>query len=109
MVSATAERRTVGLSNQFGSPCLNLRSDQVLIHAYGSSLNPLEYKLALLNFFERTPPVILGFDLAGIVAAKGANVKTVSVGDEVMAMADSNKDGGWATGGEVVMPLPVTI
>jgi NADPH:quinone reductase-like Zn-dependent oxidoreductase len=74
-------------------------ADQVLIHAYSSSLNPLEYKLALLNFFDRTPPVILGFDLAGVVAAKGANVKTVSVGDEVMALTDSNKDGGWATGG----------
>jgi hypothetical protein len=31
--------------------------------------------------------------------AIGSNVRNVSVGDEVMAMADSNKDGGWATGG----------
>jgi NADPH:quinone reductase-like Zn-dependent oxidoreductase len=26
-------------------------ANQVLIHVYSSSLNPLEYKLALLNFF----------------------------------------------------------
>ena len=31
---------------------------QVLIHVVGSSLNPLEYKLAELNFFGRTPPVM---------------------------------------------------
>src|ERR1700722_10784826 len=75
-------------------------ANQVLIHVYSSSLNPLEYKLAQLNFFGRTPPVILGFDLSGVVAAIGTNVTKVAVGDEVMAMADSNKDGGCATGGK---------
>jgi NADPH:quinone reductase-like Zn-dependent oxidoreductase len=73
--------------------------DQILIHVIASSLNPLEYKLAELNFFGRTPPVILGFDLAGIVIAIGAAITRFSVGDEIAAMADSNGDGGWATGG----------
>jgi NADPH:quinone reductase-like Zn-dependent oxidoreductase len=72
---------------------------EVLIHAYSSSLNALEYKLALLNFFGRNPPVILGFDLSGVVVAVGSGVNNVVVGDEVMAMADSNKDGAWAIGG----------
>jgi NADPH:quinone reductase-like Zn-dependent oxidoreductase len=81
-------------------PVPQASANQVLIHVYGSSLNPLEYKLALLNFFGRIPPVILGFDLSGVVAAIGANVRNIAVGDEVMAMADSNKDGGWATGGD---------
>jgi NADPH:quinone reductase-like Zn-dependent oxidoreductase len=31
--------------------------------------------------------------------AIGTGVTSVAVGDEVMAMADSNKDGGWASGG----------
>ena len=31
-------------------------ADQVLIRVAASSLNPLEYKLAELNFLERTPP-----------------------------------------------------
>ena len=72
---------------------------QVLIHAAYSSLNPLEYKLADLNFFGRTPPVILGFDLAGTVVALGEGVAGLAVGDEVAAMADCNQDGAWATGG----------
>ena len=67
--------------------------DQVLIHVVCSSLNPLEYKLS-----ELTPPVILGFDLAGIVIAAGELVREFAVGDAVMAMADLNGDGGWAMG-----------
>jgi NADPH:quinone reductase-like Zn-dependent oxidoreductase len=73
--------------------------DQVLIRVESSSLNPLEYKLAELNFFGREPPVILGFDLSGVVVEKGASVTAFNVGDEVAAMTDSNADGGWATGG----------
>src|SRR5262249_1178521 len=73
-------------------------ADQILVHVACSSLNPLGYKLADLNFFGRTPPVILGFDLAGVVVATGSEVTTFAVGDEVAAMADCNGDGGWATG-----------
>jgi hypothetical protein len=62
-------------------------ADQILIHVACSSLNPLEYKLAELNFFGRKPPVILGFDLSGIVVAKGDEVRDFAVGDEVTAMA----------------------
>jgi NADPH:quinone reductase-like Zn-dependent oxidoreductase len=73
-------------------------ADQVLIRVAASSLNPLEYKLAELNFLGRTPPVILGLDLSGIVVATGSSVRGVVVGDAVMAMADLNGDGGWAAG-----------
>jgi NADPH:quinone reductase-like Zn-dependent oxidoreductase len=75
-------------------------ADQVLIRVAASSLNPLEYKLADLNFMGRTPPVVLGLDLAGVVIAVGHGVSGVAVGDAVAAMADLNGDGGWvATGG----------
>jgi NADPH:quinone reductase-like Zn-dependent oxidoreductase len=74
-------------------------ADQILIHVLCSSLNPLDYKLAELNFFGRTPPVVMGFDLAGIVVAAGEAVQDLAVGDAVTAMADSNGDGGWAVGG----------
>jgi NADPH:quinone reductase-like Zn-dependent oxidoreductase len=43
----------------------------VLIRVAASSLNPLDYKLADLNFMGRTPPVVLGLDLAGVVVAVG--------------------------------------
>src|SRR5215470_398627 len=74
--------------------------DEVLIRVAASSLNPLEYKLAELNFMGRTPPVVLGLDLSGVVVAAGQGVRGVAVGDAVAAMADLNGDGGWgATAG----------
>ena len=73
-------------------------ADQVLIRVAASSLNPLEYKLAELNFLGRTPPVVLGLDLSGIVAATGSAVRDVAVGEAVVAMADLNGDGGWGAG-----------
>jgi NADPH:quinone reductase-like Zn-dependent oxidoreductase len=74
-------------------------ADEVLIRVAASSLNPLEYKLADLNFMGRTPPVALGLDLAGVVVAAGHGVSGVAVGDAVAAMADLNGDGGWAATG----------
>src|SRR5258708_37519706 len=74
-------------------------ADQVLTRVAASSLNPLEYKLAELNFLGRTPPGILGLDLSRIVVAQGSAVRGVAVGDVVVAMADLNGDGGWGAGG----------
>src|SRR5260221_1523809 len=81
------------------------RADQVLLRVAASSLNPLEYKLAELNFLGRTPPVILGLDLFGIVVATGSAVRGVAVGDVVVAMADLNGDGGWGRRGWRRRPL----
>src|ERR1700748_777274 len=73
---------------------------QVLIRVAASSLNPLDYKLADLNFMGRTPPVVLGLDLAGVVVAVGDGVTGLAVGDAVAAMADLNGNGGWIATGE---------
>ena len=75
-------------------------AEQVLIRMTASSLNPVEYKLADLNFMGRTPPVALGLDLAGVVVAVGDGVGGVAVGEAVAAMADLNGDGGWVATGE---------
>jgi NADPH:quinone reductase-like Zn-dependent oxidoreductase len=74
-------------------------ADEVLIRVAASSLNPVEFKLAELNFLGRTPPVLLGFDLSGIVVATGDAVRDVGVGDAVVAMANLTGDGGWLAGG----------
>ena len=81
-------------------PVAQPAADQVLIRVAASSLNPLEYKLAELNFMGRTPPVVLGLDLAGVVVAVGHDVSGIAVGDAVAAMADLNGDGGWVATGE---------
>jgi NADPH:quinone reductase-like Zn-dependent oxidoreductase len=85
-------------------PVAQPAADQVLIRVAASSLNPLDYKLADLNFMGRRPPVALGLDLAGVVVAVGAGVTGLAVGDAVAAMADLNGNGGWVaadgSGGE---------
>jgi NADPH:quinone reductase-like Zn-dependent oxidoreductase len=81
-------------------PVAQPAADHVLIRVAASSLNPLEYKLADLNFMGRTPPVALGLDLAGVVVAVGHGVTGLAVGDAVAAMADLNGDGGWTATGE---------
>jgi NADPH:quinone reductase-like Zn-dependent oxidoreductase len=73
--------------------------DELLVHVVASSLNPLEYKLADLNFLGRTPPVVLGFDVAGIVIARGAAMTRFDVGDAIFGMIATNQDGAWAAGG----------
>jgi NADPH:quinone reductase-like Zn-dependent oxidoreductase len=73
--------------------------DELLVHVVGSSLNPLDYKLADLNFLGRTPPVVLGFDVAGIVVGRGAAVTRFGVGDSIFGMIATNQDGAWAAGG----------
>jgi len=75
------------------------QAGEVLIEVLASSLNPLEYKLADLNFLGREPPVVLGFDLAGRVKAIGPGVAGFNIGDAVLGMADCDRDGGWAEGG----------
>jgi NADPH:quinone reductase-like Zn-dependent oxidoreductase len=72
---------------------------ELLVHVVTSSLNPLDYKLAELNFLGRTPPVVLGFDFAGLVVARGDGVEGFKVGDEVFGMVPSTQDGAWAAGG----------
>jgi NADPH:quinone reductase-like Zn-dependent oxidoreductase len=81
-------------------PVVRPAGDQVLIRVAASSLNPLEYKLAELNFMGRTPPVVLGLDLAGVVVAMCQGVSGIAIGDAVAAMADLNGNGGWAATGE---------
>lgn len=53
--------------------------DALLIHVVASSLNPHDYKLADLNLIGRTPPVILGLDVAGIVVGFGRAVMRFAV------------------------------
>lgn len=74
-------------------------ANDVLVQVVASSLNPLDYKLAQLNFLGRTPPVALGFDFAGTVTARGEAVTKFDVGDAVFGMVPSNRDGAWASGG----------
>jgi NADPH:quinone reductase-like Zn-dependent oxidoreductase len=61
-----------------GVPVAQPAADQVLIRVAESPHNPLEFKLAELNFMGRSPPVILGLDLASVVVGVGHGVREMS-------------------------------
>src|SRR3954453_9499349 len=61
--------------------------DTVLVRARATSVNPVDYKIRegyLRSAFPHHPPIIPGWDVAGVVEQVGPAVRTgISVGDEV--------------------------
>ncbi|OLB75127.1 MAG: alcohol dehydrogenase [Actinobacteria bacterium 13_2_20CM_2_71_6] len=67
-----------------------LGPDFVLIAARAAGVNPVDWKIRegyLTGRFPHHTPLILGWDVAGVVAAVGPAVTGFAVGDEVMAYA----------------------
>jgi NADPH:quinone reductase-like Zn-dependent oxidoreductase len=68
-------------------PALN--DDAVLVEAWASSLNPIDWKVrsgARQKDFPLQLPAILGRDVSGVVRAVGRDVRTFKPGDRVLAM-----------------------
>jgi len=66
------------------------KEDEVLIKVKAISINPVDVKTrkggALLTSLQESPPVILGWDLAGDVTAVGTDVTKFKTGDKVFGM-----------------------
>jgi NADPH:quinone reductase-like Zn-dependent oxidoreductase len=65
------------------------KDDEVVVRVAATSVNPVDWLVrdgGAKSFVKVKFPVILGCDLAGVVAAVGAHVKRFAVGDEVFAM-----------------------
>jgi NADPH2:quinone reductase len=57
---------------------------EVLVRVMASGTNPVDAKLRATGYWANlTPPVILGYDVAGVVEEVGAGVKALEKGDEV--------------------------
>lgn len=67
---------------------------RVRVHAVG--LNPVDYKLAASGFPGWRYPVILGFDVAGVIEAVGKEVEDWQVGDPVYYHGDPTHPGGFS-------------
>ncbi|MGL4689285.1 MAG: alcohol dehydrogenase catalytic domain-containing protein, partial [Leuconostoc mesenteroides] len=65
-------------------PIPKIKSDEVLVENMATSINPIDYKAReglLKRMFPWQFPVILGWDIAGIVASTGDDVTSFKVGD----------------------------
>ena len=81
----------------------DIADNEVLIETFATSVNPIDYKArqgALRGMFHWNFPVVLGWDIAGVITKAGANVTEFSVGDRVFARPDmdaTGKFGSYAT------------
>ena len=66
-------------------PVPSVGDGQILIHVNASSVNPVDWKIVEEPFMGFRLPHVLGFDCSGTVAAVGAGVSRLKVGDEVWA------------------------
>lgn len=69
---------------------------EVLIRVRAASVNPIDWKIRaglLEAVMPHTLPLILGWDVAGVVEAVSAGVTDFKPGDEVYAVAGMVRDG----------------
>ncbi|MES2459840.1 MAG: NADP-dependent oxidoreductase [Armatimonadota bacterium] len=95
-------------------PRLGARDALVRVHAAG--VNPVDWKVRegyLEEMLPHTLPLILGWDLSGIVEAVGEEVTEVQVGDAVFADAPIARDGAYAeyiaVNAALLAPKPKTL
>jgi zinc-binding alcohol dehydrogenase family protein len=69
----------------------------LLVEVKAVGLNPIDYKIRSRRSGSAGQPVILGWDAAGIVRARGTEVIGFNVGDEVFYSGDLNRAGSYAT------------
>jgi alcohol dehydrogenase len=70
---------------------------EILIRNQAIGFNPIDYQIRQHGFEELQAPIILGFDVAGVVEDVGADVTNVRRGDEVMAwLGGPSVAGGYA-------------
>jgi NADPH:quinone reductase-like Zn-dependent oxidoreductase len=84
---------------------------QVLVEVHAASLNPLDWKIRagyLQKMAPLTMPATLGGDVSGIVAAVGASVSNLKVGDRVYGYA-SRLSGGSGSFAEFAAAKPTTL
>jgi NADPH:quinone reductase-like Zn-dependent oxidoreductase len=81
------------------APRPRVREGDVLIRVHAAGVNPLDCKVRageLKELIRHKLPLIPGWDVSGVVEEVGQRVSQFKRGDEVFAMADPKRDGGYA-------------
>jgi NADPH:quinone reductase-like Zn-dependent oxidoreductase len=74
-------------------------ADEILIKVHAAGVNPSDWKIregAWKDSIKQKLPLILGWDVAGTVAQKGALINRFNIGDRVIARLDVSRDGAYA-------------
>lgn len=73
--------------------------DEMLVRVIAAGINPVDYKIRQGGFGRLAAdgkPVILGFDIAGVVEKTGAKISKYEVGDAIYAFTALSRGGGYA-------------
>ncbi|MDQ0656166.1 NADP-dependent oxidoreductase [Paenibacillus sp. W2I17] len=74
-------------------------ANQVVVKLEATSINPIDWKLRegyLKEMFDWEFPIILGWDVAGVITEIGANVTKWKVGDRVFSRPETTRFGAYA-------------
>jgi NADPH:quinone reductase-like Zn-dependent oxidoreductase len=74
-------------------------ADEVLIKVYATGVNPVDWKIregARKEKFPTNFPLILGWDVSGVIEEIGNDIKNFKKGDEVYSRPDPTRNGTYA-------------
>lgn len=80
-------------------PVPTIGDQEVLIEVHAASVNPIDYKIqqgAMKAIRRFAFPLVLGYDVSGVVSAIGAGVTRFKPGDAVFSRVDSHRFGTFA-------------
>ena len=72
---------------------------EVLVRVHAAGVNPVDWKIReghLKEMLHQTLPLILGWDVSGVVETAGPGTSRLKVGDEVFSRPDISRDGAYA-------------
>jgi NADPH:quinone reductase-like Zn-dependent oxidoreductase len=72
---------------------------EVLIRVHAAGVNPIDWKVRegyAKDFWTHKFPLILGWDLSGVVEEVGSGVSRFKKGDKVYSVSDASRDGAYA-------------
>jgi NADPH:quinone reductase-like Zn-dependent oxidoreductase len=75
------------------------QADEVLIRVHAAGVNPIDWKVReghMKDFWPHKFPLILGWDLSGVVEEVGQRVSQFKKGDEVYSLPDPTRNGAYA-------------
>jgi NADPH:quinone reductase-like Zn-dependent oxidoreductase len=76
-----------------------IKADEVLIKVYASSVNPVDSKIVAGEAQEKFPtkfPLIIGWDVSGVIEQAGNQVRQFSIGDAVYGRPFPTQNGAFA-------------
>ncbi len=72
---------------------------EILVRVHAAGINPVDWKIRegeLKEMLKHTFPLVLGWDVSGVIESIGTGVTRLKVGDEVYSRPDIARDGAYA-------------